>query len=219
MGSTFFKWLAENNFLAFMILLLVIASVVVTIAIMKFYRRFKNAEESCKDIPTLKTNISQSINIANSIEKKLDETFLPKITSLDKSVHGLITFLSTKHTDIQAVLFVSKSPMQLTEIGEAILQQSGGKNYIDTNLDALLEIMTKQEFKSALDVQNFAVTLLIRESNSDGLTPIKNYLFQSPVYKAKDSDIPLDMALLSNVIGIYLRNKYFEKYPDLENVE
>jgi hypothetical protein len=188
--------------------------------------RFKNNEKSCEKIPHLEKEIATSVNLSQNIEKKIDNELLvfareqkEKSASIDKNIHALITFLSTKHTDMQGGFFIAKSPIQLTDSGIEILKATGGDRYVEGNLQYLISEMEKETYKSALDVQTFARTLLIKEIDSDQFTSIKNYIFQHPTYKIKEEQIPIDIGIVTSIIAIYLRDKYFEKHPALRDVD
>ena len=107
--------------------------------------------------------------------------------------------------------------MQLTDLGNEILNAIGGKKYIDDNAASLIQKLSKETIKSALDVENYAKVILIQEYNSDAFTAIKNYIYQNPVYKKDALNVSLDVATISNIMGLYLRDKYFEIHPELIN--
>lgn len=76
--------------------------------------------------------------------------------------------------------------------------------------------MQSQGFKSGLDVQNYCTILLNERINDTDLIPVKDYIFSKPEYIISDQNkVPLDMTVAITIMGIYLRNKYFEKYPEL----
>jgi hypothetical protein len=117
-------------------------------------------------------------------------------------------------------LFISKGPIQLSELGERILIAIGGREFIDNNLALLVKEMDIQGIKTALDAQTYAPIIISKISNQDSFNGIKNYAFKNPFYKEKNSSgeeisIPLDMGTITNIMGIYLRDKYLEKHPSL----
>ena len=176
---------------------LIVGAIVFWIAwkIKGLYHRFQKTEKECD---------------------KIESKIAPTLLSLDKSIHALITFLTTKHTDLQIGLFQAQSPIQLTPIGTEILEAIGGKKYVDNNLPYLISEMEKETFKSGLDVEVFSQSLLVREINSDAFTPIKNYIFNNPIYKKDAVVAQLNLGTVTHIIGIYLRDKYFDKHPALK---
>jgi len=80
------KWIAENYPAIFIVLILIAAAVWITLKVNAFYHRFEKAEKECEKIEN---------KIAPTLSA-LDKS----IIALDKSAHALITFLTTKHPDL-----------------------------------------------------------------------------------------------------------------------
>ena len=99
------------------------------------------------------------------------------------------------------------------------LMSPGGKKYIDENLASLIEELESKNPKSGLDVDDFSFSLLMRRAQLDGFIHLKNYIFQNPYYpnpKSPEEPFALDIMFICQVMAIYLRNKYCEKYPSLK---
>jgi hypothetical protein len=145
-----------------------------------------------------------------SIEKNM--------TNLTHSLSNISLFLTTKFK-LTNDLFASKSPTQLTPIGEMLLEQSGGKKFVDEYQLSLIASLEALKPQTGLDVQTACEALILEKSNEDIFNRIKQYIFNNPVYRyTKDGEqreIGVDLNVISTVMGIYLRNKYFEKYPAL----
>jgi len=163
----------------------------------KFYNRFEKTERDCSHLSNEHKEISN------------------KLTGVDRKLGIIITALVGKGFNSQ--LFVSHSPIELTDFGKKILVDIGGQKYIDDNLASLIKIMESKSLKTGLDVQNFSNLLLTEKTIEDEFTHVKQYIFQNPVIKgSEDNPFPLDLSVAIQVMSIYLRNKYFEKYPDLK---
>lgn len=213
------KWLRENNVVAFFIVVLFAGAIFATIYIMKAFHRFNKIEKDCKKIPEMEAKINTGVNLSSSVEKKIDLQ-AEKFNVLSVNISSLVAFLTTKYTDLQSGLFQSFSPIQLTPIGLEVLSKSGGQDYIKQHLAELITEMEKQNFKSALDVQNYASTLIINLFNTDGFIHIRNYIFQNPIYKTgENSSVQINVPTINQVMGIHLRDMYFTKYPELKDVE
>jgi hypothetical protein len=189
------------------VLVLIAASIWGTIRVMRFIQKVEKTKENCDDL-----------------RKRYIPDLHNKYTSIDtqiKAVHISITKISTFLTTKQGFtnnIFEAKSPIELTELGKTLLTLFGGEEYVNTNAASLVEEIERREPKSGLDVQNYANVVLIEKSLEDGFTHIKNYIFQNPIYRVSDSqEVTLDLGLVTQIMGIYLRNKYFEKYPDLKS--
>lgn len=143
-----------------------------------------------------------------------------EVNGLSASVHtmnlnqiSVVAFLSGKFEDYPLKLYQNKSPVTFTELGEEILNEIGGKEFIDNSAVSLLKIMEEHEFKSPLDVEDYAPLLLAGEvSKWDEFTAVKNHIYHKPKYK----DIDLDLPVALRLIGLYLRDKYLEKHPELK---
>jgi hypothetical protein len=89
------------------------------------------------------------------IESKLDGLIV-RFDALAGSFYGLISNLNPMAKE-KHDMFLGKSPIELTDVAVNILNEMGGKTYVDNNLVVLLDAMEKQDFKSGLDVQNYCV--------------------------------------------------------------
>ena len=92
-----------------------------------------------------------------------------------------------------------------------VLELSGGKDYIDSNLELLILEMENEKLTTALDVQNYSSTLLYQKIEDTDFVKIKSFIYNNPKFKEAD----ITMSSVINVIAIYLRDKYLDKYPDL----
>lgn len=94
-----------------------------------------------------------------------------------------------------------KSPISLTDRGQAFLSDSGGQKYIDEHLDKLFEDVEEKKPKTAYDVQEFSREVVQLKSEEDEFNPLKEFLFKEG----------LDKDDLVVVMGIYLRDLILEK--------
>ena len=187
----------------------VIVSIIIIVTILcwktfRLYGRLEKVEEHCTKIDGINTD---SVSVKD------------QLTKISNSIDKLFVFLNQQHQNFPTDLFVSKSPIQLTEFGEQVLLGFGGKSYIDNGLNSLIASMEKENFKSALDVQNFAQSLLFSQTQSNEFTHIKNFIFNNPKYVIEGKGVDLTLPLALNLMSIYLRNKFFEVYPELKDVE
>lgn len=190
--NALFSW-AMNNMPVVVVFLLIIFLTWYIRGIISDYRhRFIKMED---DMVYMKFRL-------NNIEAKLDTL--------------IMHLVAAQH--IGPDILKSRSPIQLTDIGVKILVDMGGKDYVDNHINELIVQMEKQSFTSGLDVQNYCRVLLFERINDKGLTSVKSYLFNTPIYKISDTNsISLDLTVAVNIIGVYLRNKFFEKHPELAN--
>ena len=98
-------------------------------------------------------------------------------------------------------------PYRLTEDGEKHLLASGGKACIDINLDFFILELEKANPKTAYDAEKEATNVLYDNSDKQFFNGIKDYVFLDP------EGITLTATILA--MSIYLRDKYFEKHPEI----
>ena len=154
----------------------------------------KNIEDLCNSSTQIKSSI---IDIKDSIvDLKISNT---------RIVNGLIT------VGCNPDILRATSPHNLTVLGEEILNDIGGKIYIDANEQDLISKIKNLNPKSELDVEDFSKQVLFDEFDSDNFIPIKNFIYNNPLYK----NVPLNQATIITILGIYLRNKYFLTYPTI----
>jgi hypothetical protein len=182
-----------------------------------------NLESSVINLAGRTTNVESRLA---SVELKIDEFIIPQLIHINQSLatlngsfNNLLVYLKSKDDKMDISFFISKSPIQLTELAERILIEIGGKSFIDNNLYDLMKEMDKKDIKTALDAQTFAPIVLSEVSNWPSFNHIKDYAFQNP-YREKDKNgndlsVPLDMITITNIMGIYLRNRYLEKHSNL----
>lgn len=211
MWSEISKILVKNfPYICFVLVVIGITAYLV-FKVTKILTRFYKTEGDCLNINNDLRGIEGSIVGVNK-----------SINNMQISVISLITYLKTKDEKFDTTLFKTQSPIQLTDLGNMVLSDIGGKKTIEDNLGELISNMEKQEFKSGLDVQNYASVLIMNMFNDEMFTNIKNYMFTHPVYKytinKEELELPLDITTVNTILGIHLRDKYFEKHPELNIV-
>jgi hypothetical protein len=148
-------------------------------------------------------------DLTNSVEK-MDNT----ITANSFRLNAIKTFLYA-NTDAEQGLFEHNSPIQLTVKGIEVLERSGGKKYLDNNINSLIIEIEEQKYDSAFDVQNFSSIVLFQRAETEDFKLIKNWVYNNPVYK----EVNITLVSVINVMAVHLRNVYLEKHPDLLETE
>jgi hypothetical protein len=144
------------------------------------------------------------------MEDKIDE-ILKTVKLVESRVNDLWKFNNMDSYREFPPLLHSKSPVQLTTLGENILKQYKGQYYVDKLEADLIEEIDKRGFKSPLDVQEFCERIVMSKFNTDELLEIKNLIYHTPMHETH----PVTVKSMSLVMGLYLRNKYFEKHPEM----
>lgn len=195
------RYIADHWPYALLVVLVAIGAWRLSTQYSDWRHRMKHVEGECKKVtddvmPTLKNVEASTKNIA-------------------KTINGLLIYLKGKDGAFDSSLFQSHSPMTLTTFGQEILTESGGKKFVDENLEFLIAEINKQDIKSPLDVENIAPLIININSQLDSFTPVKNFIYNRPLYKSGDQQTPLDVAKVAQIVGIYLRDLYFEKFPEI----
>lgn len=207
MFDPIWNWLSTHCPVIIVILLAVSITWYISSVIFHWTHRIKNTEKECAKIDAHIT--PQLITINNSLN------------TLNGSFNSLVVHLQAKDGTgtFPTQIFISKSPIRLTELGLEILSSIGGKSFVDNNIDLLINKMNTAGIKTALDSQTMAPIIINEISSADSFNDIKNYIYRNPFYKTtidqKEVSVPLDMGMVSNIMGIYLRDKYLEKHTHL----
>ena len=89
-----------------------------------------------------------------------------------------------------------RNPLVLSDKGKAVLTESGGKAFIDGNLQELKEKLNALNMETAYDIQESSKSVIDEMKDDKRLNPIKEYLFKEG---REIEEIVL-------IFGIYLRD-------------
>lgn len=187
------------------IVIAILATGIIMFYVLRYFfnlnHRFKKTEADCNKIEPHYSELTAAIkNIATDIAK-------------------ILIYLKQKDTNLDTGLFTHRSPIELSPIGLKLLSDSGGREYVDKNVDFLVSALESKGLISALDVQTQAISVISDQNASLGFKKIKDYVYQNPTYTYENNELPLTMITINNIMGVYLRDKYFERHPDLRNIE
>lgn len=93
-----------------------------------------------------------------------------------------------------------KSPVGLTDRGNKVLNDSGGKDFVDKNFEELSKKVEEKNPKTSYDIQEASKLIFDEMKDDTKINPMKEYLF-------KDG---LEFKDLVFVLGTYLRDKILE---------
>jgi len=114
--------------------------------------------------------------------------------------------------EIQPVGYVQTfSPVQLTVIGKDLLEKSGAKQIVDDKYSEWKGILTKNNPKTAYDVQERASEIIAEKENDPIMAPVKDYAYKNP----KLNDKPLELGDIQRCMVVYLRDLYLKDYPEI----
>jgi hypothetical protein len=102
-----------------------------------------------------------------------------------------------------------------------LLKETCAQKTIDENLNFFTSEIEKQTPKTAYDVEERSLNVLLENTGREIFNRIKNYVYFNPEemeFAGQKSKINFYVVL--RVMSVYLRDKYFEKHPELiEDVE
>lgn len=179
-----------------------------------------NSQKSCDKLDKLPCNTHET-NI-----KTVDGS-ISKLTESVNSIKDMLTEVTKwmmKFDSNTIDVFMQKhSPYQLTPIGKQILDESKGKDTIDSNLDFFIEALENHNPTTAFDVEDRSMDVIINNIGNDIFNDVKNYVYYSPDMKEFSIEgedpisVRISMPPLLRSMSIYLRDKYFEKYPNIQD--
>ena len=144
------------------------------------------------------------------LDKKID-ILIEIVKGIDKKVSDLWKFTNMDVYKEFPPFITSKSPIELNSVGKSILTKYLGAKYIDEKKDTLISEIYKMNFKSPLDIQNFSEKLIFTKFNTPDFIKIKNLIYKNPIWENQS----VNTKIMSLIMGLYLRDKYFNKYPEL----
>lgn len=103
-----------------------------------------------------------------------------------------------------------KSPIDLTERGEKVLEESQGKKFIDDHYEELKRKVEENNPQTSYDFQEFSKKVVGELRDDERINPIKEYLFKEG----------MELDDIIEVLGIYLRNLILhEKNIAVEDID
>lgn len=200
-----YPFLAALFFVAF-------ATMWLTLKISSFISKSKEAHEKVDNLPC-------SHHKEHIVEIKGQVTFMQDIR---ESVRKIEEYLMHNDSEAMDVLLRKCSPYQITSFGEKMIEMSGGKNCVNTNVDFFILEIEKRSPRVALDVERYALSVLNDNLKLEYFNDIKNFIFGAPeILKVTDdngatAEIPIKLEHILMVMSIYLRDKYFEQHPEID---
>lgn len=94
-------------------------------------------------------------------------------------------------------LIKNESPVSLTDRGERILIDSGGKKFVDDNFEELKNNVEESNPQTSYDVQELSKQVIESLKTDERINSMKEYLFKEG----------LELDDLTVVLGMYLRDK------------
>ena len=197
---------------------LIVLAVYVCVKASKWYfGRFVPTEKKANDADSKLGELHDLSQTVGSLPcSKHDESF----TKIMEAITEIRTFLMTKNPKTAAMFAIKHSPLQLNEAGEKLLEDIGGKAFLDENKDLLIACIEEKTPKTALDVEESAMEVLFAHLDDDIFNEMKKWVYNSPSRKVKIDGEEKDYTVTINdvcfVLSLPLRDMYLENHPDLQ---
>lgn len=212
MFETAFNWLLDHYPFIGGLILFTIFVVWVTIKVIAFISKVKKTEDKVNHLPCdhHKENIT---GITGQVSFMQD---------IKESIRKIEEYILRNDNAAIDMLVRKCSPYKITTYGEELMTLSGARKCIDDNVDYFIRLIEEREPKVALDVEQYALSVLNENTKHEMFNDIKNYVFNSPAsvtVKVNDGppmDITIKIESILMVMSIYLRDKYFQKHPEID---
>lgn len=145
------------------------------------------------------------------------------INEIKQELVAIRTYLTVKDTDVENVFSKKHSPRELNEAGEKLYADIKGKEFLDKNKDILIQGIDNKAPKTALDVEESALEVIVSLIDNDMFIGMKNWVYNSSPRKVILDGVEKDYSISMNdvcfVLSLPLRNMYLDLYPELREIE
>ena len=144
------------------------------------------------------------------------------VTSTNDMVVEINKWLMKFDNDMIDKLAKKASPLKMTPLGEVLFEKSSAKKTIDNNIDFLIKELEDINPQTAYDVEEEALSYLLRNMGNEMFADIKKFLYYSPdtiqlkhPSPGEDKDVRLSMQSIIKLMSIYLRDLYLKKHSNI----
>ena len=147
----------------------------------------------------------------NNVEKKLED-ISDTVTSHTFTLMSICSFLDNKFPKNKINSYMKKSPRQLTEIGEKMLDMVNGRQFLNDNKKQLFKIIDRYHPKTKLDVQNTSMTALLYYTTTDAFNNIKDIIYDMPEMETDEGKYEVTLNDICFVMSLPLRDMYITEH-------
>jgi hypothetical protein len=198
-------------------ILVIIAAIIFWLAwqLSKYYTIIEDTKKKVNGLPCEKHHIQLAgINELKDI-----------VSSTNGVVVEMSRWIARKDKSMIDTFIRKNSPYTITGIGRQLLEESGAKKTIDNHIDFFIKELEAINPKTPYDVEDQSMSLVFRNMSNEIFGPVKNFIYYAPdKLECTDPDtgqtreIEISYPALLNVMGIYLRDQYMKKHPEIENM-
>ena len=154
--------------------------------------------------------IGRKLQILDNLEKN-NKTFCQNTTNaivrITNAIVEIQTHLTGKGFAIkQRLAYTSNSPLNLTDYGEILMEESGFNDIIGNSekREYLIKLVITKQPKTNYDIQQFSMDTMAElvELNDPAVIPLKNYAYKKG----------LNLEIILNSAGIVLRDEIMKEF-------
>jgi hypothetical protein len=133
------------------------------------------------------------------------------LKSIESGFDKLNSILMEKNVINTSCYSQSHSPRVLNLSGKKLYIESGAEKLLNSLLDSLLSELETMSFDSPLEVERACLKLFIQKMENPEFNEVQTFAYNHPSFE----DTPLAYSDILFVMALMLRDKYFEKHPEL----
>ena len=196
--------------------IVVLVAIIATWRVSKYHTKLEEIKDKVEKLPCdkHKDDIRDSGQRYNELQRI--------VSSTNDMVVEINKWLMKFDNDMIDKLAKKASPLKMTPLGEVLFEKSSAKKTIDNNIDFLIKELEDINPQTAYDVEEEALSYLLRNMGNEIFTDIKQFLYYSPdtiqlkdPVSGEDKDVRLSMQSIIKLMSIYLRDLYLKKHPNI----
>lgn len=197
-------------------IVVVLVAIIATWRVSKYHTKLEEVRDKVEKLPCdrHKDDIRDSGQRYNELQRI--------VSSTNDMVVEINKWLMKFDNDMIDKLAKKASPLKMTPLGEVLFEKSSAKKTIDNNIDFLIKELEDINPQTAYDVEEEALSYLLRNMGNEIFTDIKQFLYYSPdtiqlkdPVSGEEKDVRLSMQSIIKLMSIYLRDLYFKKHPNI----
>lgn len=212
MESAVMKWLLDNSpWFAFTFIAIIVA-IIVTWRLSKYHSSLEEVRTAVNKLP------------CNSHKSEIENLKVIEATvhSMNNILLEISKWIMKFDNDTIDVLAKKCSPLKMTSVGSILFNESNAKEVVDDNIEYLIQRLEAIKPKTPYDVEDGALKVLLSNMANPMFDKVKQYIYYSrekiPIHDPdtnKDVTVTLSLMSLIKLMGIYLRDCYMKRHPEI----
>ncbi len=179
----------------------------------------KVAQLPCETMSDTQKSVKNKVEQMDKIVSNLpcadrDKSF----RSIEKKLDSIIVYLTTRNPQATFVFSKKASPRKLNGYGERVYIACKGEEFLSANKALLIGEIESKQPKTALDVEQSALEVLVKLLSDDIFNSLKNWVYNSPSFKleinGETKDYSVTIEDLCFILSLPLRDMYLALHPE-----